>query len=109
MVRLLEKIQSFNLNVFHIPGVKNKIANYLSCYPQEHSDIESVEIPQPFLTHRSLWTLESNVEVEGPLLAEVACEGDKDEEYKSMVTHHLNYTPMRNIEADSELKKIQGM
>ena len=99
----------FNLNVFHVAGVKNKIADYLSRYPKGQFDLEDVEIPTPFLSHRSFRTLESNVEVEDPLLAEVACEGDKDEEHRSMVTHLIYDTPMKNIEAESELKKIQGL
>ena len=57
-----------NIEVEHIPGARNQMADYLSRYSPGATDILEVEIPRPFAGSRSLRMVKAGVEIMDPLV-----------------------------------------
>ena len=56
----------FHIEVIHIAGTRNRMADYLSRYSFGKEDIKKVEIPCPYASSRSLRTVEAGLETRHP-------------------------------------------
>ena len=74
-----------NIEVEHIPGAHNQMADYLSRYSPGAADIPEVEIPRPFASSRSLRTIEAGVEIKEPLVHWISEEGENDTDYCDII------------------------
>ena len=106
--RMFEKIMCINMEIKHIVGARNKMADYLSRYSLGDKDIPEIEIPRPFAASRSLSTIKAGIETRDPLVQMISEEGEKDEEYSKMIKCLPDNTPARNVSGSSELKVMES-
>ena len=85
LLRLLEKISTYNLEFHHIPGCRNSISDYLSKYPCGLQPIDDVPSDTPFVSNRSLRTVESGIETKDPTVAHLAEVGESDPGYCELI------------------------
>ena len=85
MLRFFKKLMHLNLEIKHVSGSRNKCADILSRYGRGKPVIEDVAINEPFISYRSLRTVDSGLEVRDPLVQKLAEEGESDEDYIHLV------------------------
>ena len=83
------------------------MADYLSRYSLGKEDISNVDIPRPYASSRSLYTVEAGLETRDPLVPTISEEGMNDEDYKLMVHNLINNIPAKNVEG--ELKVMNSL
>ena len=97
-----------NMEVKHIAGARNQMADYLSRYSLRDKDIPEVEIPRPFNASRSLSTKEAGLEIKNPLVHWISVEGEQDDDYHEMIKCINDNDPARGVSASSEMKNMES-
>ena len=103
---MMEKLMQYNLNFFHVPGKDNEVADFGSRYPRSELKGEEFPIFRPSVCHRSRRVQEKHFDIRDPEADRLAQVANDDKKKKRMVD--TNRTPSAEIEADCELKKVEG-
>ena len=83
--RLMENIASFNLDVHHVAGSRNKCSDFLSRYVKGVPVVEDMVDSEPHISNLSRRTVERGVEVRDPLIQELATQGESDGDYTNLL------------------------
>ena len=109
--KIMEKAANYSWKLTHIKGTSNKIADALSrlctkvCMYSHYYDTPT---PRLLSLSKRAAVREKQLEIDDPLVENIANEGNLDVEYLSMMNMMENNTENRYIPADCELKQLSG-
>ena len=105
---MLEKCLPYNLNFHYIKGEENCVADYGSRKPRSCFDGDEFKIFNPIIQHQSRKVYEKIFNAKEPQVERIATMGESDPKYMRIIHHIINRTPAKQIEADCELRAIEG-
>ena len=109
--RILTRLQLYNFEKIHIPGLQNKVCDALSRLCQNVMRTHHAPSEPPRLlpmSKRAHWH-KKQLEVEDPLVMELAQAGSVDSSYVSMCNDIENNTSAKDLPENSELRSVAGM
>ena len=109
--RILTRLQLYNFEKVHIPGLQNRICDALSRLCKNVMKTHHAPSDAPRLlpmSKRAHWH-KKQLEVEDPLVLELAQAGSIDSNYVSMCNDIENNTAAKDLPEDSELKTVSGL
>ena len=109
--RILTRLQLYNFEKIHIPGLQNKVCDALSRLCQNVMRTHHAPSEPPRLlpmSKRAHWH-KKQLEVEDPLVMELAQAGSVDSSYVSMCNDIENNTAAKDLPENSELRSVAGM
>ena len=106
--RMVEKMMPYNLKVEHVRGVDNNVADFGSRYPRDTQEGEEFEILRPTICTKSRRVQEIQFDSVDPKVEKLARIASECPDYQMVIHHISRETPMKEIEDNSELKRMQG-
>ena len=109
ILRMREKLLGYNLQLIHVKGKSNAIADRLSRFPDKKNkmvDIEDEVVPS--ISSRSLRLQSTNPTLEDPHVAKVAELGKSDSDYQYVIDFIKNKKDITKVDKESDLFIIQG-
>ena len=91
-----------------IRGVDNNVAYFGSRYPRDTQEGEEFEILRPTICTKSRRVQEVQFDSMDPKVEKLARIASECPDYQMMIHHISRETPMKEIEDNSELKRMQG-
>ena len=109
--KILTRIQNYNLKGVHIPGLENKICDCLSRLCRAVTKTHHYPLPAPRLLPMSKRASvhAKQLEIQDPLVADLAVAGAADPQYVAMLNDIENGTAAKDLPEDSELRNISGL
>ena len=109
--KILTRIQNYNFKSVHIPGLENRICDCLSRLCRAVTKTHHYPIPAPRLLPMSKRASvhAKQLETQDPLVADLAVAGAACQAYVAMLNDIENRTPAKDLQEDSELRKISGL
>ena len=106
---MMEKLLPYNLE-FKAPAMEqNDVSSYAAQFPKKETVIEDFNISQPSIQQKSRRLMEKHFDMIDPEAERIAEVANEDIDYKRMMDHIRNRSPIETVEDSSELKQAEGI